>query len=210
MRNDDSTVPLVDNTIINSVEPDIQRNRTILIKNGKISYAVYNWYDPGGGDLMAQETQEWYDDPKFNRLVDLAECNLKVDQIEKVSSLTLTDGTIIKAGQRDSHLLLIKLKGFAPNYGKVSLNPALFAVNFIHKDKLTLSLARAIGQRGKTPEGKDVDLFSNKPEESGNLIMKEPGWEIVIWICAEVPNAIDKFWIRIPTQLKEFVLNPVH
>lgn len=104
--------------------------------------------------------------------------------------------------------MLVKIKGLAPDYGKVSISPQHFAVNFIYKEKLTLAIARAIGQRGKTPDGKDVDLFSDRPDSSGNLVMKEKGWEIVIWIAVEVPKDIDKFWIRLPSQIHEPVSNP--
>jgi len=155
---------------------------------------------------FSQNSTNWWDDPKNNRLIDLADCSLKVDTIEKVTSVALVDGSKITASRRDAQLLLLKVKGYAPDYGKISLNPTLFAVNFLYGEKLTLSMARALGQRGKTPEGKLAESWSNKPEDSYNLVLEKKGYEIVFWVAVEVPKNIERFWVRIPSQIDDIVI----
>lgn len=157
--------------------------------------------------LASQSSKNWWDDPKYNKPIDLGKCSLKVETVEKAESITINDGTKLTAGRKDAQLLLIKLKGNAPDFGKVSMNPALFAVNFLYNGSLRLSLAKAVGQRGKTPEGRSVDLWSNKPEDSYNLALEKKGFEIIFWVAVEVPKGVDKFWIRIPSQLDEPVKN---
>jgi len=151
--------------------------------------------------------QDDIDLSKYNRLIDLVDCKLKVQTVEKAENVILSDGTRISASRKDAQLLLVRLKGEAPDYGKLSLNPSLFAVNYIHMEKLSLSLAKATGHRGTTPEGKEVDLWYGKPEDSYNLVMEKKGSEVDFWIAVEVPKAIEQFFIRIPSQINGAVKN---
>lgn len=159
------------------------------------------------GILYAQGEKDWFDDPKYDRLLDLAECSLKVEQVEKTDSIMTTDRTKLAAGRNDVQLLLIQLKGVAPDYGKISVSPGLFGINYIFKNKLTFSPAKAVGVRGKSVDGKDVELWGNKSDDSGNYVMEKQGSEINFWIAVEVPRKVEEFYIRIPSQIDNPVKN---
>ena len=46
--------------------------------------------------------QDNIDLSKYNRLLDLADCRLKVQTIEKAENVVLSDGTRIRAGRKDT------------------------------------------------------------------------------------------------------------
>jgi hypothetical protein len=151
-----------------------------------------------------QKTDYW-EDPKYLKLVDFALCNPKATVIETVESITLSNGEKLIPSRRDKKIVLVKLEGTAPDFGRISYNPALFGINYIYRESLSFSPVMAIGFRGmKTPEGETLaDSWSNDTEESFNIVVESAGDEINIWMAVEIPADLDSFYLRIPAVVKE-------
>jgi hypothetical protein len=140
------------------------------------------------------------------KLVDFAQCNPKVTETETVKSIILSDGKKLTPSRRDMKLVLVKLEGIAPDFGRISYNPALFGVNYLYRGSLSFSPVKAIGWRGvKKPGGKPMDVWDYKTENSFNIIIESAGDEVNIWVALEIPASLKSFYLRIPTMIHELV-----
>lgn len=145
------------------------------------------------------------EDPKYLKLVDFAQCNLKVTEIETVKSITLNDGKTLSPSRRDAKLVLVKLEGIAPDFGRISYNPSLFGVNYIFRGSLSFSFAKAIGWRGVTLDGEVTDIWHYKAESAFNIVIESAGDEVSIRVALEMPASLKTFYLRIPTMIQ----NPI-
>ena len=149
------------------------------------------------------QAQDISDDPKYLKLLDLAKCNMKIAEVEYSKGVTSEEGEKITPSRLDSKILLVKLEGTAYDFGRLSFNPALFGVNYIHKGSLTFAPVRAIGVRGKTPDGKKFEAWKSNPKVSFNTLVSTAGEAVNIWIAVEIPEKIKEFYLRIPANISE-------
>ena len=150
--------------------------------------------------LQAQDISE---DPKYLKLLDLAKCNMKITKIEHSKGITSEEGEKITPSRLDAKLLLVKLEGTAYDFGRLSFNPGLFGVNYISKGSLTFAPARAIGIRGKTPDGGMFEAWKSNSRVSFNTLVESAGETVSIWVVVEIPENINEFYVRIPANVSE-------
>ena len=148
------------------------------------------------------QSRDISEDPKYLRLVDLAKCDLQVGEIERIDKAQLPDGSVLTPSRRDAQLVLIQLKGTAAEDGRLSMNPRLFGVNFIWRGFLKLSLAKGLCFRGKTPEGKPVEVWHHNEEDSLNLVRSE-GDTVNFWIAVEIPKDAKEVFVRFPAAIDD-------
>ena len=151
--------------------------------------------------LGTVQAQDLSDNPKYLKLVDLTKCNMKITAIEHSKGVTSEEGEKITPSRIDAKLLLVKLEGVAYDFGRLSYNPGLFGVNYIYKGSLTFVPARAIGLRGKTPDGKKFEVWKSNPKVSFNSLVESKGEKINIWVAVEIPKAVNEFYVRIPADV---------
>ncbi len=149
------------------------------------------------------QSQDITRDPQRLRLADLAKCGLEVGEIEQVDKVQFGEGNTLTPSRRDAQLVLIQLKGKAAELGRLSLNPQLFGVNFIWRGSLKLSVAKGLSFRGKTPEGRPVESWNYKPEDTLNYMTESVGDTFSFWIAVEIPKDVQEVFVRFPAAIHE-------
>jgi len=170
--------------------------------NRKSSFLIILFYIVIG-TFSALQAQNESNDPKYLKLLDLAMCNMKITEIENTKGVTSEEGEKITPSRIDAKLLLVKLEGVAYDIGRLSYNPGLFGVNYINKGSLTFVPTRAIGIRGKTPDGKKFEVWKSNSKVSFNTLVTSVGENVNIWLVVEIPKSINEFYLRIPANVSE-------
>lgn len=154
------------------------------------------------------QSQDITQDPQRLRLADLARCGLVVGEIERVDKVQLEEGNTLTPSRRDAQLVLIQLKGKTAEFGRLSLNPQLFGVNFIWRGSLKLSVAKGLSFRGKTPEGRPVESWNYKPEDTLNYMTESVGDTFSFWIAVEIPKDVQEIFVCFPAAIMDPALIP--
>ena len=141
-------------------------------------------------------------DPKLTP-ADLTKCQLKVGEIERVDKVQLGDGATLSPSRRDAQLVLIQLTGTPDEAATVSIAPGLFGVNYVWRGMLRLGVAKAVGIRGKTPQGQHIERWIHEPDASMSFPVEPEGDPIRFWIAVEIPKDVREVSVRFPAVIRD-------